>query len=230
MNSLQDSQVSRIIGATLSLTRGGRSAHVDEIAAKARVSCAAVKDILEGCVGPLARELVGLAPIQRLQLATKIPSLESLEEVARSLTWQEFEEFVEECLARRGFAAERNVRFAGGGRRWQIDVVGSKGPLVLCFDCKHWKPPSSISRFEGATLHQTKATAHLAASGHPRISISKDSRLLPVILTLHSPPRRFYKDNVLLSIDKLSDFLDQVTPLDHELPFVVPNSDSSKTL
>ena len=215
-----DEHVSRIVAATLALTRGGRATELGEIASKARSSATVVRMVLAKTLGQINDESLSLSTLQRLGLARGTIGQGTLGGVARTLTWQEFEKFVEECLLETHFATERNVRVNGAGRAWQIDIVGTKGQLLLCFDCKHWKPPNSLSRFDKAADHQKKATAYLTRSAHSTVRGKTMFVALPLILTLQDPPRTIYNHNVLLSIDQLPDFLRQVTPFTPGLPFL----------
>ncbi len=77
---------------------------------------------------------------RRLKLAARAISFGAdLEGISNLLCWQEFEEIAAFTLENYGYAVTNNVRFKYGGRRWEIDVVGCKKPLVVCIDCKHWQ-------------------------------------------------------------------------------------------
>jgi hypothetical protein len=168
-------------------------------------------------------ERVFLGSKQRLMLALEVARKGVLEHAARALSWQEFEQFAEECLVGVGFRTERNVRVKGGGRAWQVDVVGFKGELLLAIDCKHWNTPSYPSRFKLATSHQRDATAHLLATLSEKMAQQDKERVsqgLAIILTLREPPAGISDDAVLVSIEKFPSFLASVTPYDETLPFI----------
>ena|SRR3990167_1869018 len=61
-----------------------------------------------------------------------------LENIAASISWQEFENLVAEILRSNGFDVKKNFRFKTK-RRFEMDVVGTKSNTVLCIDCKQWK-------------------------------------------------------------------------------------------
>ena len=76
----------------------------------------------------------------RLKLAVKAVSLGAdVQVISHLLCWQEFEEIAAYALKSFGYTTSNNVRFKHAGRRYEIDVVGCKKPLVVCIDCKHWQ-------------------------------------------------------------------------------------------
>lgn len=161
-----------------------------------------------------------LTPKTRLQLAFRAGKQGGLREVARALTWQEFEEFTEECLVSAGFQTSRGLTFRGEGRKWQIDLVARKSQMILVIDCKHWNSPSYPSKFRKAGHHQKLATKVLVHDLETKgISSTERIRALPIILTLFDPRAQLADDVVLVSLEKLADFLNGVTPYS-ELPFI----------
>ena len=86
----------------------------------------------------------------RLKLAVKAVSLGAdVEHISNLLCWQEFEEITAFALKNNGYIVSNNVRFKNATRRWEIDVVGCKKPLVVCIDCKHWQhaiAPSALKK------------------------------------------------------------------------------------
>jgi len=75
--------------------------------------------------------------LQRLKLAVYAVQLGAdLETVSSHLQWKEFENMAAFALERNGYGVVRNLRFKHAGRRWEIDVVGFRRPMVLCVDCK----------------------------------------------------------------------------------------------
>jgi hypothetical protein len=141
--------------------------------------------------------------------------------VARALTWQEFERFGEECLVTAGFQTKKGLIISRDGRRWQIDLVAKKGLMILAFDCKHWNSPSYPSKFTNAAAHQKLATIALMRDLMDEKELSREgSYALPIILTLFDPRTQIAGDAVLVSVDKLPDFLNGVTPYSENLPFI----------
>lgn len=62
-----------------------------------------------------------------------------IEEVCKLLSWREFEAFSKSVLEKNSYLCIQNFRFKQNQKRYEIDVVGSKKPLILCIDSKHYK-------------------------------------------------------------------------------------------
>ena len=99
-----------------------------------------------------------------------------------------------------------------------MDVVAARGNLVLCIDCKHWNTPSYPSKFTRALEHQLEATYSLLRELRRKGTGSLLG--LPVVLTLLEPREKLRNGVVLLSIDQLSDFTENLAPFSESLPFI----------
>lgn len=83
--------------------------------------------------------LVEINALQRLKLAIRALALGAdYERVSGFLGWKEFESVAAVTLEAHGYSVKTNLRFRQGGRRWEMDIVGCRKPLVVCVDCKHW--------------------------------------------------------------------------------------------
>src|SRR5437773_8376524 len=156
----------------------------------------------------------------RFELAFEAVRHEGLQQVARALSWQEFEDFTEECLQAVGFDTQKGIIVKDDSRRWQIDVIAKKGPMILAVDCKHWESPAYLSKLRNAAEHQKLAVQalleHMAARGQVGI---EGILALPTILTLFEPRSRVVDGVVVVSIEQFADFLEGVSPFSSELPF-----------
>lgn len=151
----------------------------------------------------------------RLKLAVKAALLGAdIEQLSNLLCWQEFEEIVAFALQSNGFAVQNNVRFKHGGRRWEIDVVGCKKPLVVCVDCKHWQraiAPSALHRIVDAQTERTQAFA----SSLPNITLKIDctqwekAKFVPVVLSLISSSQKFFNKVPIVPVLQIQDFITQ---------------------
>jgi hypothetical protein len=212
----------RVLKETLRLSKVGSRVELSDIASGARVSESFARDRLTTVIGEARDGCVSLNPKLRIQLALDIARAGRLEDAARVLTWQEFEQLTEECLKEAGFEAERNVRVKGEGRAWQIDVVGYRGKLAVAIDCKHWNTPGYLSRFKQAADHQRHAASHLLEALEEKGAERRGEwQCLPVILTLREPPARLAERAALVSVEMLPGFLSGVTPYDDGLPFIL---------
>ena len=160
---------------------------------------------------------------RRFNLAFEAVRYGALQQVARALTWQEFEAFTEECLQRVGFETRKGTIIKDCSRRWQIDVVAKKGQMVLAIDCKHWETPGYDSKLSKAAQHQRMAVKALIQQ-MTQIDEAGTEGLsgLPVILTLYEPRQKLIGEAVAVSIEQFANFLDEVSPYSPELPFITP--------
>lgn len=211
---------SRILVELLKHTRNGERSTIAEIASAARTTDSQVRNVLQKELGQEASTL-NITRDVRFKLAFGAARAGMLREAAEGLSWQEFESFAEECLKLAGFETFKGLIAQGQGRKWQVDIAAKKGELLLAFDCKHWASPYHPTRFRKAAEHQRKAVVSMMHDVNTRKRFH-DGRLwaLPIILTLFEPRTRLEKDAVLVSLQKLADFLNGITQYSDELPFL----------
>ncbi len=211
----------RVLIETLRQTKNDAAVRVDEVASRARASESFVQTVLGDMEEIPNASGIRLSPDARFHLALAAAKIGGLREVARALTWQEFERFGEECLLSAGFQTQKGLFVARDGRRWQIDLVARKGQMVLTFDCKHWNSPSYPSKFKNAATHQKIATIALIRGLADKEEFNREGLFaLPIILTLFDPRVQIAGDVVLVSVDQLPDFLNGVTPFSEDLPLL----------
>lgn len=211
----------RVLIETLRLGKFGKSVELSEIASKAKASESFASSVLTSVTGKLDDTRIFLGSTLCVRMAIEAARAGRLRDAAQAISWREFEEFAGKCLEEAGFRTEANVRVNGNERRWQIDVIGFQGGLVLAIDCKHWNTPGSISRFRLAADHQRLATSHYLTALHEKSARGNGERhALAVILTLSEPPAQFHRGAMLVSVEKLPSFLSGVTPYDENLPFI----------
>lgn len=152
----------------------------------------------------------------RLKLAVKAVSLGvDVQHVSDLLCWQEFEEIAAMALRNNGFTVAKNVRFTHGGRKWEIDAVGCKFPLVVCIDCKHWGRAISLSVLGKIALAQAdraKALAEFLPNTKLQLDCTKwkNAHFVPAILSLIPGGFKFYDDIPVVPVLQLQDFLCQL--------------------
>jgi Holliday junction resolvase-like predicted endonuclease len=164
----------------------------------------------------LKDDFVELTSDSRLRLAVKAVSLGAdVERVSSLLRWQEFEDIAAVALERNGYVTAKNVRFKHEGRRWEIDVVGCRKPLVLCVDCKRWQrgvTPSALGKIVEAQVARTHALADTLPSPALKVECVKWQRakFVPVILSLVPSSFKFYGGVPVVPVLQLQDFLVQL--------------------
>jgi Holliday junction resolvase-like predicted endonuclease len=164
----------------------------------------------------LRGNMLEVSSVQRLQLAVR--ALESggdLERVSGFLHWKEFEGMAAVALESNGYVVVRNLHFKYGGRRWEMDIVGWKSPIVVCLDCKHWHHGLQRSAAEKIIEQQTERTRALVMSlPNPALKIEFFScgaaKFVPGILSLTFDRFKLYKRVPVVPVLQLQDFLNQM--------------------
>jgi Holliday junction resolvase-like predicted endonuclease len=152
----------------------------------------------------------------RLKLAVKAVALGAdIERISDFLRWQEFEDIAAIALERNGYVVAKNVRFKCAGRKWEIDIVGCKKPLVICIDCKHWRhgmSPSALKKIVEAQVERTRALSESLPNISLKIECAKwdKAKLVPAILVLIPGSFKFYDKVPIVPVLQLQDFLSQL--------------------
>jgi len=106
------------------------------------------------------------------------------------------------------------------GRRWEIDIVGCKKPIVICVDCKHWLKGwrrSVIVKSVELQVERIEVLADALPSLNKLELVNwKYATLVPVVLSLVSGPFKFYRSVPVVPILQFQSFL-------NELPAYVNN-------
>ena len=160
-------------------------------------------------------ELIELSSNQRVMLAIHaINQGTDVEKVCRVLEWKEFENFAAKAFETNKFAVQRNFRFKASRRRWEIDVVATSEPIILCVDCKRWRRGwrhSAIKRIVELQAQRTQVLAATLNSLQRRINLDgwRQTTLYPLILSLYPGPVRFCTMVPVVPILQLQNFLDE---------------------
>ncbi|MDH5482344.1 MAG: hypothetical protein OEY22_05645 [Candidatus Bathyarchaeota archaeon] len=164
----------------------------------------------------LRKNIVETDSALRLKLAVKAISLGAdLEHVSSFLQWQEFEDMAAIALQQNRYAVEKNLRFKYAGKRWEIDVIGCKRPIVVCIDCKHWHHGMYRSKLKKVVEEQVERTSALAESltefyGKIECASWGNVRLVPAVLSLVFGRFKFYDNVPVVPVLQLQDFLSQL--------------------
>lgn len=208
-----------LIISLLKLTREGSVSH-ELINKEAKIPLQIGEELLQrlqndGLV--YVREgLVEADSVQRLKLAVRAVELGAdVERVSSALEWQEFENMAAVALERNGYAVQRNLRFKHAGRKWEVDVVGCKKPVVISIDCKHWRHGMSPSVLKKIAEEQRERTKALADSlPNPAVKIKFASWemviLIPAVLSLTVGRSKLCDGVPVVPVLQLQDFVSQV--------------------
>jgi hypothetical protein len=161
----------------------------------------------------------------RLQLAVQAATAGyDIQTISNLLCWQEFEELAATALQNNNFCIHKNLHFKGAGRRWEIDVVGCKKPLVICIDCKHYHhaiTPSELKKIVDSQVERTKAFA----DSLPNVALKLDcetwdnAKFVPAVLSLLPSSFKFYNTVPIVPVLQLQDFLIQLPAYANSMKF-----------
>ena len=167
--------------------------------------------------------VIEASPNQRVKLAVYVLSLAAdLERVCDLLSWTEFESITGQAFEANGYRVMKNFRFKQASRRWEIDVVGFKKPLILCVDCKHWKrgwqKAATVKAVE-AQIERTEAFAHALPNYYQKARLEnwETATLIPVVMSLTMGPYKFYYDVPIVPILQIQDFINELPTQVHLL-------------
>lgn len=164
----------------------------------------------------MKRDMIESTEAQRLELAMEAVKLGAdIERVCRFLGWQEFEKVAILALECHLFKTLKHFRYKWANRRWEIDILGFKEPLILSVDCKHWKHSwqhTATMRIVDTQIKRTKSFSQALPKIKGKIGIEKwgDVEILPVILTLGATPFKFYKRVPIVPILQFRSFINEL--------------------
>ena len=124
-----------------------------------------------------------------------------IESVSGYLSWKDFEILTSEVLASFGYETRTNLLLTKP--RMEIDVIGISGEFAIAIDCKHWKR-NNISAICRASMKQATRAQRLLNWDD---SITK---VVPVILTLHTESEKFVCGVPIVPIQKFGSFVSEI--------------------
>jgi len=219
-----------LCAALLRETRKNLTCQTSQVVASSKISRSLMQESLlrlrERGVVALAGEEIQVSLEQRLRIAELAIAIGAdPERIARELRWQEFEAFADQVLARDGFATLNHFVFKDSGRRFEIDVVAAKEPIVLCVDCKHWHHGWAPSKIAAAARNQLLRVLRLSKAfpvGGRKLPTGswRSVRLLPAVLTLADVSPKLIDGVPIVSALRFRSFLSEINPWVDELRFV----------
>jgi hypothetical protein len=159
--------------------------------------------------------LVKASLSQRLEIAVRaVRAGADFERVSRSLGWLEFEEMVAYTFEENGYKVSRRFRFQADGRRWEIDVLAVRRPLVVCAECKHWASGlgnMTARRIVETHLEKVRVLSENAAEVAERIKLREGGSVvfIPMTLSLQPARNKIYRRIPVVSVFELPSFLNE---------------------
>jgi len=208
-----------LIISILKLTKNGPVA-IDVVRKDAKIPSAIAEDLFKKLQNDgllyLQNKVIDVDSLKRLKLAVHAIELGAdLERVSGFLDWKEFENIAAIAFERNGYSVKRSLRFKHAGRRWEMDIIACKKPIVACVDCKHWHHgmyPSAIRRIVEEQVERTSALAESLPKLTEKIDCASWNRvkLLPAVLSLTAVRSKFYNKVPIVPVLQLQDFLNQL--------------------
>jgi Holliday junction resolvase-like predicted endonuclease len=211
--------VKNIYEKLLSLTLNVNSISLDEIKKECKITNESLERILSRLQSmkliSIKGDEVKIEIDQRLKIAIKLVELGSdLRNISNNLDWLEFEEFAGNVFQENGFNVLKRFRFQAEGRRWEIDVLATSYPYVICAECKHWTGGMGNSAARSIVeihLEKVKVFSEHIDDLSRRINLQRwnFALIIPITLTLSPTMMKIYRRMPSVSVHALPNFLDE---------------------
>jgi Holliday junction resolvase-like predicted endonuclease len=162
-------------------------------------------------------KVIEASPDQRVRIAVEALRLGAdSERVCALLEWREFESIATEAFEVYEYRVVKNLRFKDvSGKRWEIDLLACRQPLILSVDCKHWQHKwtrAPIMAVAEQHVERTRAFAESLPRFYEKIGLNgwSKARVTPVILSLIPSPFKFHHQTPIVSVLQLQDFLSEM--------------------
>jgi hypothetical protein len=163
----------------------------------------------------LKGDLISLNLNQRIKLAVKaIRAGADFERVSKALGWLEFEELVAYTFEENGYAVSKRFRFQADARRWEIDVLAKRRPLVICAECKHWAKGlgnTTARKIVETHLEKVRVLSENALKLLERLKLTNwnNAVFIPVALSLQPARYKIYRRIPVVSVFELPRFISE---------------------
>lgn len=161
----------------------------------------------------LQKDTIVVNHVNRMRLAVEAINLGmDWEGISRTLGFREFEDITAEAFQANNFIVYSRFVFRHAGRRFEIDVVGQRGNMVLCADCKHWSRGMSMRQLCQTVKKQVERTQMLVKNtqiSKNTFGVTNESNVLfiPLIITLGTPKSKMVDSVPIVPILALRSFL-----------------------
>ena len=209
----------QILVSLLKLTRQGPF-RKELLGKDSRIPMRVVNEILEKlCQDGLCQQRRGVVEAtatQRVKVAVRALRLGAdFERACSFLQWKEFENLAAEAFKANNYNVTSNFHFKHVGKRWEIDLLACKEPLIVCVDCKHWHhgwSRAAIVKAVEMQIKRTKALADAFPMVYEKIGLEtwKHAVFIPTVLSLTPGPFKFHNKVPIVPILQLQNFLNEL--------------------
>ncbi len=162
-------------------------------------------------------KVLEVSPDQRVRIAVEALRLGAdFEKVCWLLDWREFESIATKAFETYSFTVAKNFRFKERrGKRWEIDLLACRHPLVVSVDCKHWQhrwTSSPIVRVTEEHVERTRAFANTLPTFYMKLGLGKwkSAKIVPAVLSLLPAPFKFHQGIPIVPVLQLQNFLNEL--------------------
>ena len=136
-----------------------------------------------------------------------------VENIAKEMTWQDFEGIAAEIFAANGFRTHRNFRFSSKKKRYEIDVVAMDSPRIILADCKHWsirqgKTSGLRAAAEAQKVRAIEFASKIQEYGLLGIQEWKPATVIPMVITLYQESIVEGNGTFVVPLFKLNSFIE----------------------
>ncbi len=203
----------------LRLTRNG-SIQRELVSKDARIPVQTANELLrvfsDDELVQLKENTLTVLPDQRFKIAIQAVELGAdSERVAKALEWNEFETFTAEAFKANGYRVKKNLRFKWAERRWEVDFLGFKNPIIVCVDCKRWLHgwgTAAVAKTAKSQLKRTEALTRALFSFREKLGLTnwQEAKIVPVIISLVVGPTKFCDRVPVVPILQLQNFSNEL--------------------
>jgi hypothetical protein len=150
----------------------------------------------------------------RLTIAVEAVNLGvDFEKISRLLDWREFEEFSSIILEHNEYSTFKRFIFKDvENKKWEIDVLGVKEPIILCLDCKGWRfgwYKSKVASAAEKHFKRVEAFSKALPNFALKLNIKKNKNftILPLIITLADVHYKSLNGSLIVPILRFKRFL-----------------------
>jgi len=209
----------QILISLLKLTRQGPF-RKELLSKDSRIPMQVVNEVLERlCKDGLCQQRKGVVdatPTQRVKVAVRAIRLGAdFERASSFLQWKEFENLAAEAFKANHYDVTSNFHFKQAGKRWEIDLLACKEPLIVCVDCKHWHhgwSRAALVKTVEMQIERTKALADAFPLVYEKTGLEtwKYAIFIPTVLSLTPGPFKFHNKVPIVPILQLQNFLNEL--------------------
>lgn len=203
----------------LQLSKEGETISLEQLVEQTKIPSNQLKqkliDKLDGFID-VQGDMIHISKIKKMVLVEKaIHSGIGIQDIIETLHWREFEAFCLMVFDYNDFQTIQNFHFSHNKKRFEIDVVAIKEPLVFAIDAKKWKTGSG-GALKTMVQNQSIRVKSLASALRTikirqKLPIKqwKQVLLIPMLVTSKTYEIQIFQKIPVLPFFKLNQFINE---------------------